>query len=289
MSDSAGTVTNKVTVQSIINLASGVVGGGGLSASGLYWSDNPVSAISDLAYWGSASEASTLTLSGSTVTAWRDRAGGSVALTSTVGTPVLESSAINSRPAVLFDGTAAIYGNVFAGLAKTAPFTLFCVLRPTATTFSGMDASRVCCFGGTATSDFQGLIQLSEYDSNNSTRPYFFGGNSTAVFAADYIPYLRGSALALATKFMVYAFDGTNAVLYENGVVKGTQTAVHGSLSCNASSTAVLSLGGQRGPSNATVLFGKCHIAEVGVYRKALTQVEVNALNGYFASLYATA
>lgn len=42
MSDSAGTVTNKVTVQSIINLASGVVGGG--SGSGLTWSSVPASA-----------------------------------------------------------------------------------------------------------------------------------------------------------------------------------------------------------------------------------------------------
>jgi hypothetical protein len=241
--------------------------------------------IGSLAFWGSASDESLFTLSGSTVTEWRDRAGGELKLSSTVGAPTRTASAVNSLPAVTFDGDDAIYGELDASLANSEPFTLFAVVRPTSTTTSEFSI-RPIGYGGQSSGDLAVFLQFRPYAASSPS--YSFGGLTTKVMQGDYNPNIVGSSLAVATKFLAMTYDGTDVALYENGTLVGTQTNVRGSLTgTNATAAGLFQVGGQN-EGGSFSFFGKMHVSECGVYQKALTPTEVLSLHNYFDAIYST-
>ena len=178
-----------------------------------YW---PWPVTTNLLFLGRASESNTLTLSGSSVTQWRDSNGGSFALAADTGSVTVNATGINSLPALSFGGSASLSGLVASSRSRSAPFSIAMVIKPTATT-SSQNSMRIGVFGGIAAGQFAGGLHLREYTAPASgPGGYFFGAFNTRAFEADLTPYPRGSALSTATKVMTYVFDGSSSFLYEN-------------------------------------------------------------------------
>ncbi|NBW11323.1 MAG: hypothetical protein EBR82_25155 [Caulobacteraceae bacterium] len=252
----------------------------------------PWPVTSNLMFLGRAADANTLTLSGSNVTQWRDANGGSLVLAADAGNVTVNSTGINSQPALAFGGSASLSMAVQSSWSRSAPFSVAMILLPTATTTT-LNAMRIGVFGGITAGEFAAGLTLREYqDPASGSGGYYFGGFATRSFQADFSPYVRGSSLSQTVKLMTYVFNGTNAYLYENGSLASatsTNSGIISNLNPSSTATAYLSVGGQKIAGGSPVLFGQFLLSDIALYSTALTIGQVSTLATYATSTYATA
>lgn len=124
--------------------------GGGIPA----WT--PLDLGTKLYAWWDAEDAATLDLAGANVNAWADKKNGLVVSQTTSGSkPVLNPTAMNGRPAVVFDGTDDFLENVGNGVLPT----------------------------GTASREMWGLFDLTNLGSDAGSRYFFgYGGSAANIF-----------------------------------------------------------------------------------------------------------
>jgi hypothetical protein len=209
----------------------------------------PGGVIDGLALWLDASaSAATMTLTGSTVTEWRDKMGSSAKVTLQGGAPTLLPSGIGGVPTVHFDNTSWMND----GVNHQAPVTIFYVSRQT-----GGSNGRVL---GACLNNWG----LGYNDDVNNW--YYFGGGEGDGSAPDTSAHLYAAT--------IQGSESTTTV-YANGTVIGTPTG-------NNSGPNNLELNGWLGES----ALSDCDISEVVVYHRILTSDELNAVGYYLAAKY---
>lgn len=226
---------------------------------------NPKS-IAGLQLWLDASDSSTMTLNGSTVSEWRSKAGTiAVSQGTAAAQPTLTASYYGSRSALTFDGGDVLY-SASAALA-IAPCTTFVVHdETTAVSFAGL-------LGGTPSSgdDFNqaGAFITSARDTGN----VIFRGCNTGATANTALTASSGSqgATAYGRKIVSAVVAASTAFVRVNGVAGSTDTHA---ASGNSSGTIV---GGRfvGGVVSASFRFnGK--ICEILHYSQALSDAQVS-------------
>ena len=166
--------------------------------------------------WLDASDSSTITLSGSTVTQWRDKSGNGCNTTSIGGTPALTANAVNGVQAIYMNGSSFLSGN---NSNTTSTATFFVVATLTSGQGAGQQYTSVyafsrplngiACFGeipsinGLSCVDVATSLALSP-QRNNGNGPVFTPPNYNSGF-------LHATVL-----------DGTNMYGYGNGSPVGS-------------------------------------------------------------------
>jgi hypothetical protein len=128
--------------------------------------------IAGLQLWLDGSDSSTLTLNGSTVSQWNDKSGGSRNATQSTANnqPTLESSSLNNRSTLTFDGTS---DDMAGSLSYTLTAqTVVIVARITSASGSGPAFARLFTQGLTASTS---------------------AGNQDYELTGHFIPFLRNS------------------------------------------------------------------------------------------------
>ena len=210
----------------------------------------PGNVVSGLALWLDASVSDTMTLTGATVSEWRDALSNGAKATLGGGSPTLVASGIGGVPTVHFDSSSWMYD----GVNHSSPVTLFYVSRQT-----GGSNARV--LGG----------------GNNNWLMGYWGGNRDCFYFAD--GWIKDPSTVSDTQPHFYATtiggSGQNSTVYAEGVkLASNQNSTNGpdNLELN-------------GYSNGGEL-SDCDISEVVVYDRILSIDELNAVGAYFGSKY---
>jgi hypothetical protein len=202
-----------------------------------------------LSLWLDASDASTMTLSGSTVTEWRDKNGSAAKMTTQAGTPTVEASGIGGIPTVRFNNLSRMNDGVNHG----TPVTIFYVSRQT-----GGANNRV--LGG-------GNNWLLGYWGGNKGSAYFDGNvNLFGNGASDTAPHLYAATIR---------GSGQASTVWAEGVQIASNTG--GTAGPNN-----LQLNGYQGGGELS----NCDISEVLVYHRILDSTELAAVGGYLTGKY---
>lgn len=208
--------------------------------------------IANLAAWYNASDTASLTME-TGVRQWSDISGNGRHLDQTTlnNQPAVANSAINSRPAIDFDGSN---DSLSATFTLSQPVRIFCVGNFRAT--------------GTQT-------QLFDGNATNSMRLYVSGVNQLALFAGATL----SATVASITGWFVYecVFNGASSSL----IIDGT-TLASGNAGSNVAGGLRLAVLGT-GNSN----FTNCQIAEVVLYSRAITAGEASSVRSYLGGKYA--
>jgi hypothetical protein len=202
-----------------------------------------------LSLWLDASDASTMTLTGSAVTEWRDKNGSAAKMTLATGTPTVVAAGIGGIPTVHFTNGSSMGDGVNHG----TPVTIFYVSRQT---------------GGSNRRVLTG--------SNNWLLGYWGGNKGSAYFEGNVL--LNGNGPS-DTAPHLYATtiggSGQNSTVWAEGVQTASNTG--GTQGPNG-----LFLGG----GGAYNEFSDCDISEVLVYNRILDSNELDAVGGYLAGKY---
>jgi len=222
--------------------------------------------VDGLTLWLDAMDTLTLSLTGTTVTQWRDKSRLASNTTSRTGTPVLTSNAINGRDAIDFD--SATY---FIGSASNTGTTLsaFGVGTMDGSNSIGAlnDYVRMLSFSTPGVPDYSGTanaIPILRFSANLSLEAYRQGDKSSV-------------AVTLATPFVAGSvFDGTNHTMTVNGTV-GTPVGSTGSFGYTL-------YGIGRDPAVIDDRVWNGYIGEILAYNAGLSAVQRRQVEGYLAA-----
>ena len=215
--------------------------------------------MAGLQLWLDAADTSSMTLSGSTVTQWRDKSGNLRNTTSYAGTPALTTNAINGVQAINFNGSSSFIGSI---PGSGSSYTLFFVgtFNNSTGTYGGL-----LCFGKSGTPDHVSgitntkLTDTSMYSTIDSTNTAFTSNTLSTPFVYSVV------------------IDGTFLNSFVNGNQQ-TPTNIAKSPSFNFTNYVV---GDRAGSTSSIFLNG--YVAEIVVYINAMTATQRQEVEGYLA------
>ncbi len=243
----------------------------GLPSTHPYISRNPATPvfnprqISNCALWLDAADYNSLTLSGSSVTQWRDKSGNGRNTSSVSGTPQLSySGGFGSMPSIYFGANTAFTGPIsYTGSTLTA----FIVARAN-TSSSGL---RFFSLGAAGRDDYGNTSDIVVMTTGNSAtdlgwyRSYVNVGNGSALVSAIYNnPFLY-----------TLNVNGSTGVIVVNGSTTSSGTT-SGSFS---HPTYAIGVGFFSGGMSAYLTNG--FIAEIILYHASLTTAQRQQVEGY--------
>ena len=203
---------------------------------------------------GADSSSSSMTLSGSTITNWKDKSGNGVTFT-VGGTPTLSNAAYNSLSSVYFNGSANFYNTTFSLNLVNHSFFIV-TYQPT----GGNVGVLVFHITGTGTDDVYSPNALQ------FASPEF--GVQGSYGAQPYSNLTYGIYGDVATP------TNNSLILYKNGTSVITKTGL-----TTASSTGIAV--GSRVYSGGYTYFMTGYVSEVIVYNTALTDIQRKSIEGY--------
>jgi hypothetical protein len=226
--------------------------------------------------WLDGADASTLTLSGSNVTQWKDKSGNGyngTATNASVGSPVAPTyvtNSINGLPAVTMSGTSYFTGSTDVNSTTlTAFFIGNCVFGT-----GGSTQQRILGLGVTGLDDYSSTLRpipLAVINSGTTLLAYRNANMATATVVSG-------------TNFLgCCLFDGTSNYMYKDGSL-GTQVASSGTFT-----TSIYGVGSDAGVQNSfgassfgtNCLVGK--IGEIIVFNTALNTTQRQAVERYLS------
>jgi hypothetical protein len=222
----------------------------------------PVS-VPGLALWLDAADTTTLTLSGSSVTAWADKSGNGRNAVGTTSNPTYNATGFNSRPTVTFSNN--ILTSSGWSLAPNRQFAWFIVVHVTSTA-NVWHRILVSATGGypngylgthSSTYNFLGIA-----GSTTVTAPIATGTTNPQL-----VTYLFGTSELSANTTAVSVNGGTFSTLAGNTGGIGTNG---------------LSIGSEAGGSASEGFLG--HLSEVICYNSTVTQPQRQQIEGYLAA-----
>jgi hypothetical protein len=234
---------------------------------------NPLS-LNDCFLWIDAADRSTVTTSGSTVTAVRDKSGRGNNSTSVTNTITYLSNGINSLPVFNFNATPV------GGFQR--------IVGPVSNTTTTLTVYNVCSVNSTSVGANGRIISLSlpsqtfDYDNTASvtmTQVVSQANVNTTRFNRNIISSLH-VPITIGTPFVWgVVFDGTNGQQYRNGtgfssVSNSSTTSAFGYTTYAIGDTAAST-------SSASPFFG--YVGEVLIFNKGLTPNERILVEGYLA------
>lgn len=236
--------------------------------------------IAGLELWLDATADTTLTRDGTAVTAWASRSGSlSVTQSDTTKAPTYASSVagLNSKPALLFDGSNDILLNTATGIlaAGEPAMTLFVAHQPsTIGNNCVFDIAQGASYAGTGT--IRRLLSSANYSQAGrayfafGTRDFHYNNSETlANVAAIHGIVVAAGDVSSAVPNPVYYKNGTSSAP-ANTVATGDVTFTPSRFSVGSSS---------QGASE----FYAGHIAEVLLYSTALSAADRQRVEGYLA------
>ena len=203
---------------------------------------------------GADSSSASMTLSGSTITNWKDKSGNGVTLT-IGGTPTLSNAAYNSLSSVYFNGSANFYNTSFSLNLVNHSFFIV-TYQPT----GGNVGVLVFHITGTGTDDVYSPNALQ------FASPEF--GVQGSYGAQPYSNLTYGIYGDVATP------SNNSLILYKNGTSVITKTNL-----ASRSSTGIAI--GSRVYSGGYTYFMTGYVSEVIVYNTALTDIQRKSIEGY--------
>ena len=218
--------------------------------------------------WLDAADSSTLTLSGSSVTSWRDKSGGGISMTASTTRPTLSTAAYNGRNAINFGGSACFQNTTFP--FTTSSRTTFFVYDE----LVEQDNVGVLTFASSGT-DYNQLNSLLYETGNKPSNQYLqilqaFG--QTGGLALTIQPTTISFALYSDT------FGSARETVYVNGTQTGTATT-----SAAFTNSTGLIIGGRMQGGNVSG-FLKGNIGEILLFTRPLGTLERQQVEGYLAA-----
>ena len=213
------------------------------------------------ALWLDAADASTITLSGSTVSQWSDKSGNGFHVTQATASaqPTYSAASLNGLNTLSFDGINDTMATVVDTLPRSnSPRSMFVVYKPLRVI--GDNAIVGQSLNNTGSTWF--MLQFR--DSAGSGDPYFAG------YAND---LSTGIAPTLTPKIGGVTHDGTTTTLYGNGaqLAQGAKTL--------ATNTGIFRVGSSVGSSE----YAQMLLAEVVFVSRSFATLERQKLEGYLA------
>lgn len=246
--------------------------------------------IANSVLWLNASDASSITLDGTAVTAWASRVGSaSVTQSVTNNAPAYASSVagLNNRPALLFDGTNDVLLNTATGLLATGSpaMTLIIAHRTGASLGTNciFDIAQGSAYAGNGT--IRRLLVSQAFGSPHAANaPYVAIGNRDASYANS----VTSASTAYIHSLAVVGDANTSAsnpLYYRNGAnsvrALATGTAfTDGSISFTPQRFSVGS------SSQGAAEFYTGHVAEVLLYSRVLSDSERLRIERYLGTKY---
>lgn len=224
---------------------------------------NPALPGTTLALWLDASDSTTLTLSSTTVTQWRDKSI-NANNAAPVGAPVFAATGVNGKPGISLDGLSMGFRGDLANSGTVSTTFVVATLNNATGGYSrlvSMSASTGADFDNTAS----GIPFLRDF--NNPTNIAGFRNNGTLSTKA--IPTYDTPFYASST------FDGTNNTVYVNG------TAATAAASTGTFGITKYSIGTQP-ISNGD--WWKGYVSEVLIYNSALSTPDRQTVEAYLAT-----
>lgn len=230
--------------------------------------------IDGCALWLDANDATTLTLSGSNVTQWRDKSGNAYHAVGYNNTATYDATGLNSKPALAFSSTKSMVSPVPAGTFPTAVST-FVVYQ-----FSGAVSSSAVytIINRTLSQASAFAAPFSAYQNNGNVVRYI--GNGTTNGNQRY-ESTAGTTYTNATPTLYYFNVASNANTTWNESVNGTTTAYTLTLGTAAygDTASNVCIGGRLD----TAVFMNGFISEVIMYNTTLTTAQRQQVEGYLA------
>ena len=215
---------------------------------------------SALAMWLDASDSSTITLNGSTVSQWSDKSGrGNNASQGTASSqPTYTATGwVNNRPALLFDGSNdsfAVSTSGTLGINTSAGYFLGAVVNPLVITPQFV-------LSGATVERFETQVNSGAGLSYVRT---IYGGS----------PFADAGTATIARLIAESQYDGTSTTSFWTG---NAGTSVVDAL---GTTNTAMSIGFRPSPNS---LFFNGHMAEIVLTNRALTTAERRQLEGYLA------
>lgn len=217
-----------------------------------------------LALWLDAADSSTVTLSSTTVTQWRDKSvnGNNAA---PVGSPVFASTGLNGKPSILLNGTSTGFRGAIANTGTVC--TAFVVA--TLNTSTATNGRLVSLVGATGT-DYNNasyLVPLLRDVNNRGIQGYY-----------NNLPLSQLAVSAYDTPFYATSVaDGTNLTNYVNGTA-GTPGAMSmpGSFAITKYAVGI--------QPNTNGDYWKGYVSEVLIYNSALSTPNRQLVETYLAT-----
>jgi len=253
----AGTYTAVAT-------AADAFGGTTTSSTTVTVADSPPGGLSGLALWLRADRG--LTLSGSTVTSWRDQSVNSIVMSQIAGATTLVANSMNGNPVVRFAGAQALCTAGYDSRINTSAYTIFLVARGP----SGYAVSSSSAEGDGRRGWLIGAeLSLGGKWSNVFGNGTGFGG-ALGGWGMTSAAGLAGTAAILTTA----RHTGSVATIFQNGTLEQTATSPY-----SASIRGRACLGAQAyihtgSGSQDLYTYFTGDIAEVLYYSRALSDVE---------------
>jgi hypothetical protein len=221
--------------------------------------------ISGCAFWLDATDSTSMTLSGSNVTQWRDKSSNAYAGTA-VNSPILQSNSINGLSAVQFNGSSqyVTFGNVLN--LGTSHVHVFAVTR-----FTGDGA----IVGKTSFRAFFGRWGL-----------YRNAGDGGLAWYADATPAAGNTTFAdttTTTQLLRGSWDRSTVSITQNGTLRSSNTFVNTSNLSNTDNLLVAAYGNSDGTGVQPGFFLNGVIGEILVYLGTMTTVQRQQVEGYLA------
>ena len=211
----------------------------------------PPAGVPNLVLWLDASAPGTMTLSGTTVTEWRDKMGGRTKATRRGGAPTLLASGIGSLPTVHFDNLSWMND----GVKHASPVTVLYVSRQTGgANFRVLGAENNWLMG---------------YHGGFNQRFHFDGWvyGEPGITASDTAPHLYATTIQGA---------GANTTVYGEGTQLASNTG-----GTNGPDNLQLN-----GYANGRNELSNCDISEVLVYNRVLSPTELNWVGSSLTEKY---
>jgi hypothetical protein len=243
------------------------------------WVGTPTQ-ISGCALWLDAADATTLTLSGSNVTQWRDKSGNGNNATAAGNAAVLSSNSI------LFTGTHGVSSTRFtiadaASLRLTTPFTIYMVYAATPLT-------------PTSNNDYGSMILLSKFVDGGSYPGWAYrarGKNtSNVIFTAEFFNSAGSNQQGDVIVTSSNVVDGTRKIIGLNQRTSNTMfTFVNGSadltispMALPISSTDTVMIGARNTTQPSNNPFNGS-VNEIIVHTGSLSREQCQQIEGYLA------
>lgn len=223
--------------------------------------------ISSLALWFDATELSSMTLSSNAAAEWRSKTGDfSAAQTNSAWRPTLQASGINSRPALLFDGSNDFMTTNFNTSRLTGFVTYAAAVRLISFPLGGNYPPVLYARGTTTT----GL------NTNSNTSPQRW----TVTHRNTFWDSTQGGPLALAPQRVVATVDSAGMRIRVNGA-SGRRASAS---TAGSGNNAVFQIAYD---TFATARVLHAAIGEILVWSRSLTEPEMDAVDAYLASKWA--
>lgn len=199
---------------------------------------------------------------GTAITSWKDKSGLAKHATN-VGSPVLDSTGVNSKPGILLNGTSMGFGGALANTGTVSTTFVVATLN-TGTSTNGRLVS---------------LARATDPDYNQiDTIVPLMRNLSGQGLRTDYTDTARSQVSVPTYDTPFYAtsvVNGTNNINYVNGVA-GTTSAM--------SATFAIAKYGIGKQANANGDYWKGYVSEVLIYNSALSTANRQAVESYLAT-----